>query len=102
LIFWRSGIISGQIKANSKHKKRRKTKGRKMTITKTLSSVTRGADITKPELSLQYVVAATVGVAVLMLAWRMGGLIFNKGSTLVQGHIPGTATPDYRAALGIV
>lgn len=73
-----------------------------MTVKRSLSSLTAGADITKPQLSLQYVIAATVGVAVLMLAMKLGGAIFNKGSTLVQGHLPGSPTPDYRAALGIV
>jgi hypothetical protein len=38
-----------------------------------------------------------------MAAWRMGDLIFSKGSALVQSNIPGTgSTTDYKAALGIV
>lgn len=73
-----------------------------MTISKTLSNVSRGADITKPELSINYVLAATLGVIVLLAAWHMGTAIFNKGSTVVQGKIPGVATTDFKAALGII
>jgi hypothetical protein len=73
-----------------------------MTIGKTLSNVTRGAELNKPELSLNYILAATVGIVVLMFAWKAGNAIFAKGNTLVQGSIPGGSTPDFKTALGIV
>lgn len=73
-----------------------------MAISKTLTDITKGAELNKPELSMQYIVAATFGVVVLIFAWRIGGLIFAKGSTLVQSRVPGAATPDFKAALGII
>jgi hypothetical protein len=72
-----------------------------MAITKSLSDLRKGADITKPELSVQYVVAATFGIVVLIFAWRMAGMIFAKGGEFAQGRIPGVETVDFKAALGI-
>lgn len=73
-----------------------------MAITRTISNVTRGADLLKPQLNIAYIAAATVSIVVLLFVWKMGTLIFAKGGTFVQGRIPGAATPDYNAALGIV
>jgi hypothetical protein len=73
-----------------------------MTINKVLKDVTRGAELTKPELSINYLIAATIGVVVLIAAWQMGNAIFSKGSTLVQGRLTGVPVTDYKAALGIV
>jgi hypothetical protein len=73
-----------------------------MTIGKTLKVVSGGAELTKPELTINYLIAATVGIVVLMAAWRMGDLIFARGSTLVQGRLTGVPTTDFKAALGIV
>lgn len=73
-----------------------------MTIKKTLSGVTRGAELTKPELTINYLIAATIGVVVLMAAWQMGNSIFSRGSTFVQGRLSGVPAADYKAALGII
>jgi hypothetical protein len=73
-----------------------------MTVKKSLESITRGADMTKPELTANYLIAATIGIVVLMAAWRMGDLIFSRGSTFVQGRVTGVPTTDFKAALGIV
>jgi hypothetical protein len=73
-----------------------------MTIKKNLTDVTRGAELTKPELTLQYIVGATFGIVVLLFVWRAGNLIFSRGSTLVQGRLTGVPTTDYKTALGIV
>jgi hypothetical protein len=73
-----------------------------MTIGKALKNVSRGAELTKPELTVNYLIAATIGVVVLMAAWQMGNMIFSRGSTLVQGRLTGVPVTDYRAALGIV
>ena len=75
-----------------------------MTISKSLADIKGGADITKPELTANYLIAATIGVVVLMAAWQMGSLIFKRGSTLVQSQIPGAGAgaQDFKAALGIV
>jgi len=72
-----------------------------MAITKALTDATRGANLLRPELNLSYIAAGTVSVIVLMLVWKAGGLIFDKGSRVVQGHIPSVQTTDYAVALGI-
>jgi hypothetical protein len=58
--------------------------------------------LTKPEPTINYLIAATIGVVILMAAWRMGDLVFSRGSTLVQGRLPGAVPSDFKAALGIV
>jgi hypothetical protein len=73
-----------------------------MTISKQLKNVTGGAELTKPELTANYLIAATIGIVVLMAAWHMGDLIFSRGSTFVQGRVAGVPTTDFKAALGIV
>jgi hypothetical protein len=73
-----------------------------MAITKTLKNISGGAELTKPEATINYLIAATIGVVVLMAAWRMGDLIFSRGSTFVQGRVAGVPTTDFKAALGIV
>lgn len=72
-----------------------------MAISKTISTVTRGADLLKPQLNLSYLAAATVSIVVLMFIWKAGNYVFDRGSKLVQGNIPGVKTPDYVTALGI-
>jgi len=72
-----------------------------MAITKAITDMSKGANLLRPELSLGYLAAATVSVIVLMFVWRAGGLIFEKGGRVVQGHIPSVQTTDYAAALGI-
>ena len=72
-----------------------------MAITKAITDASRGANLLRPELSLGYLAAATVSVIVLMFVWRAGGIIFDKGSRVVQGHIPAVQTTDYAKALGI-
>jgi len=73
-----------------------------MAISKMVTDATRGANLLRPELNLGYLAAATVSVIVLMFVWRAGGLIFDKGSRVVQGHIPAVQTTDYAKTLGIV
>jgi hypothetical protein len=73
-----------------------------MVVNRTLSNVTRGVDLLKPQMNLTYIAAGTVSIIVLMLIWKLGGVIFAKGSTFAQGRIPGASTPDYKAALGVV
>jgi len=72
-----------------------------MTVTKTLTSATRGVNLIRPELSLQYLAAGTVSIVVLMFIWKAAGMIFDQGGRFVQGRVPGVKTPDYAAALGI-
>jgi hypothetical protein len=73
-----------------------------MAITRTLSDVTKGADLLKPQLNIAYIAAATVSIVVLLFVWKMGTLIFAKSETFVEGRIPGAAIPDYKTALGII
>jgi hypothetical protein len=72
-----------------------------MAITKTISNVTRGADLLKPQLNITYLAAATVSVVVLMFVWKMGNYVFDKGGRMVQGNVPGMNTPAFAQALGI-
>jgi len=72
-----------------------------MAITKAITDMSKGANLLRPELSLGYIAAGTVSVIVLMLVWKMGGVIFDKGGRVVQGHIPAVQTTDYAKALGI-
>lgn len=73
-----------------------------MTIKKSLENISGGAELNKPEATINYLIAATIGFVVLMAAWRMGDLIFARGSTFVQGRVAGVPTTDFKAALGIV
>jgi hypothetical protein len=73
-----------------------------MTISKQLKDVTGGVNLVKPEMSLSYIAAGTVSIIALLLIYKLGTLIFAKGSTFVQGRVPGIETMDYKAALGIV
>ena len=74
----------------------------KMVVTKTLSNITRGADLLKPKPSLDYVVAAIVGVGVLLLVYNGAQIIFDKFTMIGQSYNPYAPKPDYRASLGIV
>ena len=73
-----------------------------MVVTKTLSNITRGADLLKPQPNLQYVMAAIVGVGVLMLVYHGGQILFDKFTMMGQSYNPYAPKPDYKAALGIV
>jgi len=73
-----------------------------MTVKKTLGGITRGADLLKPKPDLNYVIAAIVGVGVLMLVYKGGEILFDKFSMMGQSHNPYAPKPDYKAALGIV
>jgi hypothetical protein len=73
-----------------------------MVVKRTISSITRGADLLKPKPDLQYVVAAIVGVGVLMLVYKGGQIVFDKFTMMGQSYNPYAAKPDYKDALGIV
>lgn len=73
-----------------------------MVVTKTLKSVTRGADLLKPKPTIEYVIAAIVGVGVLMLVYKGGQMAFDKFQMMGQSHNPYAPKPDYKDALGII
>ena len=73
-----------------------------MVVNKTLSNITRGADLLKPKPDLNYVVAAIVGVVVLMLVYKGAEMAFDKFSMFGQSYNPYAPKPDYNVALGIV
>ena len=73
-----------------------------MVVNKTLSNITRGADLLKPKPDLNYVVAAIVGVVVLMLVYKGAQIGFDKFAMMGQSYNPYAPKPDYKAALGIV
>jgi len=73
-----------------------------MAISKTISNVTGGANLLSPQLNLTYIIAATVGIVVLLFVWKAGTTIYDKGSKAVQARVPGGETPDLAAALGII
>jgi hypothetical protein len=73
-----------------------------MVVKKTLSNITRGADLLKPKPDLQYVVAAMVGVVVLMLVYKGAQMGFDKFAMMGQSYNPYAPKPDYKAALGII
>jgi len=73
-----------------------------MAIKKALRGVTGGADLLRPKLSLGYVVAAMVAVAVLLMVWGGGKYIFSKGKSVAQGLLPeSTGSGDLEAELGL-
>jgi hypothetical protein len=73
-----------------------------MVVKKTLSNITRGADLLKPKPDLQYVVAAVVGVVVLMIVYKGAQMGFDKFAMMGQSYNPYAPKPDYKAALGII
>jgi len=73
-----------------------------MVVSKTLSNITRGADLLKPKPDLQYVIAAIVGVGVLMMVYKGGTMLFEQFQLMGQSYNPYAPKPDYKAALGIV
>ena len=60
-----------------------------------------GADLLHPKLSLGYVLAAIVAVAVLLGVWKGGGYLYGKVSKVTQGLVPSADAPDWEAKLGI-
>jgi hypothetical protein len=73
-----------------------------MVVKRTISNITRGADLLKPKPDLQYVMAAVVGVGVLMLVYKGGQMLFDKFTMMGQSYNPYAPKPDYKNALGIV
>ena len=73
-----------------------------MVVSKTLSNITRGADLLKPKPDLQYVIAAIVGVGVLMMVYKGGTMLFERFQMFGQSYNPYSPKPDYKAALGII
>jgi hypothetical protein len=73
-----------------------------MVVKKTLSNITRGADLLKPKPDLQYVVAAIVGVVVLMIVYKGAQMGFDRFAMMGQSYNPYAPKPDYKDALGIV
>jgi hypothetical protein len=73
-----------------------------MVVKKTLSNITRGADLLKPKPDLQYIVAAVVGVVVLMVVYKGAQMGFDKFAMMGQSYNPYAPKPDYKAALGII
>jgi len=73
-----------------------------MAIKRALRGVTGGADLLHPKLSLGYVVAAMVAVAVLFMVYGGGKYIFGKGKAVAQGLLPeSTGMGDLEAELGL-
>ena len=73
-----------------------------MVVKKTISNITRGADLLKPKPDLQYLIAAVIGVTVIMLAYKGGQMLFDKFSMVGQSYNPYAPKPDYKNALGII
>ena len=73
-----------------------------MVVKKTISSITRGADLLKPKPDIQYIIAAVIGVTVMMLAYKGGQMVFDRFSMLGQSYNPYAPKPDYKNALGII
>lgn len=73
-----------------------------MVVKQTLSNVTRGADLLKPKPDLQYIIAAVIGVTVMMMAYKGGQMVFDRMSMVGQSYNPYAPKPDYKNALGIV
>ena len=55
----------------------------------------------RPKLSIGYIVAAVVAVAVLLGVITGGKWLYAKAGTLAQGVIPSAENIDYKAKLGI-
>ena len=72
-----------------------------MTLKKAIRGATGGADLLKPKLSLGYIVAASVAVAVLILVIGLGKWGYAKTRKLSEGLIPSAAKPDLRGKLGL-
>ena len=73
-----------------------------MVVKRTLNNITKGADLLKPKPSLEYVMAAIVGVGVLMLVYKGAEMAVAKFSSMGQSYNPYAPKPDYAAALGII
>lgn len=70
-----------------------------MALKKALRGMTKGADLLRPKLSLGYIVAAIVAVAVLLGVWAAGKWLYAKTSKVTQGLIPKADMPDWEAKL---
>ena len=56
-----------------------------MAIKKALRGISGGADLLHPKLSVGYILAAVVAVAVLLMVWGGGKYVFAKGKSVAQG-----------------
>lgn len=74
----------------------------KMVIKRSISNITKGADLLKPKPNLEYVIAAIVGVGVLMVVYKGGQMLFDRFTTFGQAYNPYAPKPDWSAALGII
>ena len=72
-----------------------------MAIKKALRGISGGADLLRPKLSLGYIVAAVVAVAVLLGVIAGGRYLYAKAGKIGQGLMPKAEMPDWEAKLGI-
>lgn len=72
-----------------------------MALKKALRGMTGGADLLRPKLSLGYILAAVVAVAVLILVVTGGKWLYAKSAKIGQGLIPKADMPDWEAKLGL-
>ena len=68
---------------------------------KYLGKLTGGADLLRPKLSVGYIIAAVVAVAVLLGVLAGGKWLYAKAGRISQGLIPSAENVDYKARLGI-
>jgi len=75
-----------------------------MAIKKTIGKVTGGADLLHPKLSLGYIVAAIVAVAVLLGVFTGGKWLLGKTKSVAEGVLPASAKggdSDLEGMLGL-
>ena len=72
-----------------------------MSIKKSLRGMSGGANLLRPKLSLGYIVAAVVAVAVLLAVIAGGKWLYAKAGSVAQGVIPSAESVDFKAKLGI-
>ena len=64
-----------------------------------MNSITAGADLSKPKISVGWVIGASVAVAVLMVAAGIGGYLYRTGKGLV-GDSTKTVTDAFSGVFG--
>lgn len=65
-----------------------------------MNSVKGGADLTKPKLSIGYVIGASVAVVVLLAVFALGGYMYSKVKGATSGVTAG-ATGAVGSAIGV-
>jgi len=55
-----------------------------MAVMNEIKKLTKGADLTHPKLSLGWIVAAVVAVILLLVAFKAGSFLFEKGAAKVK------------------